>query len=99
VVCRRYWRNNLSTVKKLGSGHGGRWIDGIHFAYAGGQVRSLLSLISYLGKGENRDHYLAVPIPPTNLAPDFGEQAETFANRLADSLEAGMPNPKGRAPA
>jgi hypothetical protein len=28
-----------------------------------GQVRSLLSLLSYFGKGENRERYLGVKIP------------------------------------
>jgi menaquinone-dependent protoporphyrinogen IX oxidase len=71
VVCRRYWRNNLKTVRKLGTKHGGEYINGIHFTFAGGQVRSLLSLISYLGKGEHRERYLGVRIPSANLKPDY----------------------------
>jgi hypothetical protein len=46
VVCRRYWRHNLKTVRRLGVERGGQCLDEIHFRYAGGQVRSLLSLIS-----------------------------------------------------
>jgi hypothetical protein len=86
VVCRRYWRNNLKTVRKLGIKHGGEYINGIHFTFAGGQIRSLLSLISYLGKGENRGRYLGVRIPSPNLKPDYIEQARTFGNELADHL-------------
>ena len=67
---------------------GGEYLDGIHFTFAGGQVRSLLSLLSYFGKGENRERYLGVKIPPSNLKPDYLEQAQTFANELADSLVA-----------
>ena len=52
----------------------------------GGQVRSLLSLISYFGRGENRERYLGVKIPPTNLKPDALEQARAFAAGLADRL-------------
>jgi menaquinone-dependent protoporphyrinogen IX oxidase len=89
VVCRRYWNNNLKTVRTLGTEHGGEWVDGIHFAYAGGQVTSLMSLISYLAKGENRARYMGLKIPPTNLAPDFGDKASAFANLLADSVGAG----------
>jgi hypothetical protein len=63
VVCRRYWRNNLKTMKKLGTKQGGEYVNGIHFTFAGRQVRSLLSLLSYLGKGENRERYLGVRIP------------------------------------
>src|SRR4051794_15888093 len=65
VVCRRYWSINLKAVRKLGAKQGGEWITGIHFSFAGGQVRSLLSLLSYFGKGENRARYLGVKIPPT----------------------------------
>ena len=88
VVCRRYWGFNLRAVKKLGTERGGEYVDGIHFSFAGGQVRSLLSLLSYFGKGENRESYLGVKIPPTNLQPDYLEQARAFATGLADRLIA-----------
>jgi hypothetical protein len=86
VVCRRYWGFNLRGVKKLGSERGGEYVDGIHLSFAGGQVRSLLSLISYFGKGEDRERYLGVKIPPTNLQPNYREQARAFANGLADRV-------------
>ena len=90
VVCRRYWRFNLRAVRRLGTERGGRYVGGIHFSFAGGQVRSLLSLISYFGKGENRERYLGVKIPPTNLKPDYIEQARAFATGLADGLVGGV---------
>lgn len=31
--------------------------------------------------------YLGVKIPPSNLKPDYGEQARAFANEVADGLE------------
>jgi menaquinone-dependent protoporphyrinogen IX oxidase len=86
VVCRRYWRNNLKTVQKIGTRQGGEYVNGIHFTFAGGQVLSLLSLISFLGCGENRERYLGVRIPPANLKPDYLEQARTFASELANRL-------------
>jgi menaquinone-dependent protoporphyrinogen IX oxidase len=86
VVCRRYWSINLRSVRKLGTKQGGEYVDGVHFSYAGGQIRSFLSLISYFGKGENRERYLGVKIPPSNLKPDYLEQARTFANELADRV-------------
>ena len=67
VVCRRYWGINQRTVIKLATAKGGSYVDGAHWAFAGGQIKSLLSLLSYLGTGENRDKYLGVKIPPTNL--------------------------------
>ena len=89
MVCRRYWSINLKEVRKLGTAQGGRYLDGTRFQFAGGQIRSFLSLISYYGKGEMRERYLGVKIPPTNLKPDFLGQAQAFANKLADSLDGG----------
>jgi hypothetical protein len=86
VVCRRYWSINLRAVKKLGVRQGGEYVAGVHFSFAGGQVRSLLSLFSYLGTGENRERCLGVRIPPTNLKPDFEVEARAFAHELADGL-------------
>jgi menaquinone-dependent protoporphyrinogen IX oxidase len=86
VVCRRYWGFNLRTVKKLGIARGGTYVDGAHWSYAGGQVKSLLSLLSYLGKGENRERYLGVKIPVTNLQAVDLEGARAFAAGLAQRL-------------
>jgi hypothetical protein len=92
VVCRRYWRTNLKSVRKVGTRLGGEYVDGIHFKFAGGQIRSFMSLISYFGAGENRERYLGVKIPPSLLKPDFEEEAQAFANQLADGLTgAGEP--------
>ncbi len=86
VVCRRYWKNNIKTVEKLAEGHGATSVDTTHFAYPGGQVRSLLALISYLGTGENHDRYLGVKIPPTNMQPADDDAARAWAAKLADRL-------------
>jgi menaquinone-dependent protoporphyrinogen IX oxidase len=86
VVCRRYWSVNLKEVRKLGTAQGGEYVDGTRFTFEGGQIRSLLALLSYFGKGEMRERSLGIKIPPTNLKPDFGDQAQAFANNLADSL-------------
>jgi len=98
VVCRRYWSINLKEVRKLGTAQGGAYADGTHFQFAGGQIRSLLSLISYFGQGEMRERYLGVKIPPTNLKPDFLGQAQVFANRLADGLGSGHTTPDEVSP-
>ena len=86
AVCRRYWRNNLNTVQGLGIKQGGEFVSGTHFSHAGGQIQSLLSLISYLAKGEDRERYLGVRIPSVGLKPDYLAQARAFANGLADGL-------------
>jgi flavodoxin len=88
VVCRRYWSINLKEARKLATERGGRFVGGIRFTYEGGQIRSLLSLLSYFGKGEMRERSFGIKIPPTNLKPDFGEQATAFANELADSVSS-----------
>jgi hypothetical protein len=85
------WLNqqrNLNTVRRLGTERGGIFADGIHFRYQGGQVRSLLSLISYLGSGEYRGRYLGVKIPPTNLQDYHLDGARKTAEGLADRLLA-----------
>jgi len=89
VVCRRYFGHNLRTVKKLASRRGGRYLDGIHFAYEGGQVRSLLSLISYLGSGRYKERYLGMKIPPTNIRDFQLEAARKFVDGLVDRLGGG----------
>jgi hypothetical protein len=86
VVCRRYWSVNLKEVRKLGTADGGTYLEGIRFTYEGRQVRSLLALLSYFAKGDMRERCLGIKIPPTNLKPDFGGEAQAFANQLADTL-------------
>jgi hypothetical protein len=88
VCCRRYWKHNLKTVRRLGTERDGVFADGIHFRYQGGQVRSLLSLLSYLGSGDYRQRYLGIKIPPTNLQDYHLESARKFADGLANQLAA-----------
>lgn len=86
VVCRRYWRDNSKTVRKLGESRGGEFAGEIHFAYPGGQLRSMLSLTSFLGSGQYRDKYLGLSIPPTNVQPEQLTRAREFAGTLATRL-------------
>jgi hypothetical protein len=86
VPCRRYWRHNVKTVRRLGTKRGGTFMGSVHFRYQGGQIRSLLSLVSYLGSGEYRKRSFGVKIPPTNLQDYHLEQAQAFASQLADGL-------------
>ena len=86
VVCRRYWRENLNAVRKLAEKAGGRYEGGIHFGYPGDQLRSMLSLTSYLGSGEYRERYLGVRIPATNISEAQLDEARRFAADLADRV-------------
>jgi hypothetical protein len=97
VVCRRYWSVNQRQVKKLAARQGGKYVAGTHFMFAGGQIRSLLSLLSYFGHGEDKPRYLGVTIPPSNLKASYRGQAQAFANQLADGLE-GVREPDSREP-
>ena len=90
------WSVNLKEVKKRGIAQGGTYVDGIRFTYEGGQIRSLLSLLSYFGKGEMRERSLGINIPPTNLKLDFREEAQAFADKLADGLGSGNQNPMSK---
>jgi menaquinone-dependent protoporphyrinogen IX oxidase len=86
VVCRQFWQENFMAVRELAEKQGGRYVDGMHFTYPGDQLRSMLSLTSYLGSGQYRDKYLGVRIPSTNIQPEQLEQTRTFAAGLADRL-------------
>ncbi len=86
VVCPRYWKNNLATVKTLLIRKGGRFVNGIHFIAAGGAIGSMLALMSYFGTGVVRDRYLGVKIPPANLQPSYIREAQAFAGELADGI-------------
>jgi hypothetical protein len=89
VVCRRYWGVNLRGVRKLATASGGKYVGGIPFSFGGSQIRSLLALINYFGHGEEREHYLGVKIPSTNLQPEYIAQAHGFATGLAEMLATG----------
>jgi hypothetical protein len=86
VTCRRYWKHNTKTVRRLGARAGGSYFEGIHFRYEGGQVRSLLSLLSFLGTGQNKDRYHGVKIPPTNLQEYHLKDAVRFAHEIGHYL-------------
>jgi len=88
VVCRRYWRENLNAVRKLAEKKGGHYVGGVHFGYPGDQVRSMLSLTSYLGSGEYRQRYLGVSIPTTNISEEQLDETRRFAAQLADRVFA-----------
>jgi hypothetical protein len=86
VVCHRYWKGNMATVKALGIKHGGEFVKGIHFTAAGGPIGSMLALMSYFKTGVIQDRHLGMKIPPANLQPDYHAQAQSFASELADGL-------------
>jgi hypothetical protein len=86
VVCHRYWKSTLATLKALGIKKGGEFVNGIHFIAAGGSVGSMMALMGYLGTGVAQERYLGVKLPPPNLQPGFAGEAQAFAGELADGL-------------
>jgi hypothetical protein len=86
AVCRRYWGFNLKTLERLGKAQGGSFVTGTYFVHAGGQVMSMLSLLSFLSKGEDRPRYLGIPIPSASLKPDYRDQSRAFATDIANRL-------------
>ncbi len=97
VVCHRYWKNNLATVRALGIKKGGKFVDGIHFIAAGGPIGSMLALMSYFKTGVIKDRYLGVKIPPANLQPSYVGECQAFAGELADTLGCASQSEGGTA--
>ena len=83
-VSRRYWKGNIKGIRKLGEANGGRWVDQIHFLAAGGQVKSMLSWLSYMKHGEAAERVLGMKMPPPNLQPEFEQQARSFIDEVVD---------------
>jgi len=50
-------------------------------------------LFVHFAKGENRERFLAIKIPPSLLEPDYLDQARAFANNLADGLDTKSQTP------
>ena len=84
VVCRRYWSINGKNVRKRAEQLGGAHVGTHKFTFEGGQVRSLLSLISYLTTGEARSKYMGISIPPANLRDADLDAARTLAGQLIE---------------
>ncbi|NMD58157.1 flavodoxin family protein [Tsukamurella conjunctivitidis] len=84
VACRDRWRGNHDEVRDLAQWQGGRYAGEVHATYPGDQLTSMLSLTSFLGSGEQREKYLGVAIPPTNVQPAHLEAARGLAARIAE---------------
>jgi hypothetical protein len=72
----------------MGTKRGGEFVDGIYFRYQGGQVRSLSSLLSFVGSGQYQERYQAVEVPPTKIRRYQLDEARKFADDLGVRLVA-----------
>jgi menaquinone-dependent protoporphyrinogen IX oxidase len=86
AVAHRYWRDDLRILKEHMVKRGGVYVDGGHFTAGGGPVDSMLALFSYLSSGLTKERYLGIKIPPATLQPNYVEESQSLANRLANSL-------------
>ncbi|WP_231702972.1 flavodoxin family protein [Tsukamurella asaccharolytica] len=83
VACRDRWRGNADEVRRLGEWQGGRYAGEMHATYPGNQLASMIALTGYLGTGQQRERYLGMTVPPTNVQPEHLEAARAFAASLA----------------
>ena len=85
-VSRRYWKGNVHTIKRLGEAAGGSSVGDAHFVSSGNQVKSMLSWLSYMKHGEDRERAFGLKIPPSNLQPGFDREARSFIDGVADQV-------------
>lgn len=90
----RYYSINLRQMRKLGEKSGGRFVDKTHFVVAGGQIKSMLSWLGYMKRGEPQERAFELSMPPPNLKRDFDDQARNFVDVVVDDvLEGHLPAP------
>ncbi len=83
-VSRRYYRDNLRTIRRLGELCGGTFVAETHFVSEGGQVMSMWSWLLFMRHNIEKRRWWRVPLPRPNLSESFELQATTFINRVAD---------------
>ena len=81
---RRYYKNNLKTIREAGESSGGRFIDSTHFVADGNQVMSMWSWLAFMRHDKERDRSFGVKMPHPNLKVGYEQQAVSFINGVAD---------------
>ena len=82
-VSRRYWKQNIRTIKELGERNGGTWRGDTHFVADGNQVMSMWSWLAFMRHNEPRARSFGKKLPRPNLKVDYAAQAGEFAESLA----------------
>ncbi len=88
TTSRRYYKNNLKTIRELGTTSGGRFVDDTHFVADGNQVMSMWSWLVFMRHDVEKRQWFGVPLPKPNLKAGFEEQATTFINGVADTVSS-----------
>jgi flavodoxin len=81
---RRYYKQNLGTIRELGTRNGGMFLDSTHFVSDGNQVMSMWSWLVFMRHNVERRRWFGIAMPKPNLKIAFEQQAERFINRVAD---------------
>lgn len=85
-VCRAFWGANYRTVKRLAKRAGGVFQDSAAFVFQGNQVKSMLSFMSYLQNGEDRERYMGCRIYAFGVTAEGIEKAKSFAGALVEQV-------------
>ena len=86
TTSRRYYKQNLKTIRALGEKGGGTFVDQTHFVSDGNQVMSMWSWLVFMRHNEEKRRSLGVPLPKPNLTADFLEHATDFIDGVADQV-------------
>ena len=86
TTSRRYYKNNLKTIRELGTKGGGQFVDATHFVSDGNQVMSMWSWLAYMRHNEPRARSFGKKMPRPNLKAGFEEQATAFISGVADTV-------------
>ena len=84
-VSRRYYKDNLKTMRELGETRGGTFIADTHFVSDGGQVMSMWSWLVFMHHNSEKRRWFGVPMPKPNLTESYQDQAKAFINEVADT--------------
>ena len=85
TTSRRYYKNNLKTIRELGE-KGGKFVDDLHFVSDGNQVMSMWSWLVFMRHDAERDRSIGVHLPKPNLKVGFEGPAANFINEVADKV-------------
>lgn len=94
-VSRRYYKDNLKTIRELGEKSGGRFVDDTHFVSDGNQVMSMWSWLVFMRHNVEKRRWFGVPMPKPNLRDAYAEQATNFITGVADKVFAQSPSDPG----
>ena len=82
AVCRKLWWNNMRKVKQLAKRRGAKYVDGAAFCFAGNQIQSALSFISYLKHDRDLERCCGIRIYRFGVTEEGIQRAKEFASKI-----------------